>query len=71
VYGSLSTWHRAMEYIVRGADYARKIMDGYYSQRPFDYAIYDADPTSPSGVSAVRRSRHVAKPTWHWKGRAH
>jgi glycosyltransferase involved in cell wall biosynthesis len=71
VYGSLSTWHRATEYIVRGADYARKIMDGYYSQKPFDYAIYDADPTSPSGVSAVRRSRHVAKPTWHWKGRAH
>ncbi len=71
VYGSLSTWHRATEYIVRGADYARKIMDGYYSQKPFDYAIYDAAPTSPSGVSAVRRSRHVAKPTWHWKGRAH
>lgn len=71
VYGSLSTWHRATEYIVRGADYARKIMDGYYSQKPFDYAIYDADPTSPSGVSMVRRSRHVAKPTWHWKGRAH
>lgn len=71
VYGALSTWHRATEYFVRGADYARKIMDGYYSQKPFDYAIYDADSTRPDGVSTTRRSRHVAKPTWHWKGRAH
>lgn len=71
VYGALSTWHRATEYVVRGADYARKIMDGYYAQKPFDYAIYDADVASPSGVAQQRRTRHVAKPTWHWKGRAH
>jgi len=71
VYGALSAWHRATEYFVRGADYARKFADGYYTQKPFDYAIYDADPTAPTGVKASRRMRHVAKPTWHWKGRAH
>jgi hypothetical protein len=71
VYGALSTWHRATEYFVRGADYARKFADGYYSQKPFDYAIYDADPNAPTGVKTPRRVRHVAKPTWHWKGRAH
>ncbi|MCB0767711.1 MAG: hypothetical protein KDB95_10940, partial [Flavobacteriales bacterium] len=71
VYGALSTWHRATEYVVRGADYFRKFMDGYYVQKPFDYAIYEADGTRPSGVSAERRERHVARPTWHWKGRAH
>lgn len=71
VYGALSPWHRATEYVVRGADYARKFLDGYYRQAPFDYAIYDVDETRADGVSASRRSRHVAKPTWHWKGRAH
>ncbi|MEZ4790364.1 MAG: glycosyltransferase [Flavobacteriales bacterium] len=71
VYGALSTWHRATEYVVRGADYLRKFLDGYYSQKPFDYAIYEADGARPSGVSAERRVRHVARPTWHWKGRAH
>jgi len=71
VYGALSPWHRATEFFVRGADYSRKIIDGYYMQKPFDYAIYDADTTSPSGVSAQRRRRHVEKPTWHWKGRSH
>ncbi len=71
VYGALSTWHRATEYFVRGADYGRKIMDGYYTQKPFDYAIFDADTSRSDGVSATRRTHHVAKPTWHWKGRSH
>ncbi|MCC6540884.1 MAG: glycosyltransferase [Flavobacteriales bacterium] len=71
VYGALSTWHRATEYAVRGADYFRKFMDGYYRQKPFDYAIYQADEQRPSGVSESRQVRYVAKPTWHWKGRAH
>lgn len=71
VYGALSTWHRATEYFVRGMDYLRKILDGYYSQKPFDYAIYQADAERTSGVSVSRRQRHVAKPTWHWKGRVH
>lgn len=71
VYGALSTWHRATEVFVRGADYARKLLDGYYSQPPFDYAIYDPDDTAPGGVSAARHTRHVAAPTWYWKGRAH
>lgn len=71
VYAALSPWHRATEYFVRGADYARKILDGYYTQRPFDYAIYEEDPATASGVSSARRTRHVAEPTWHWKGRAH
>ena len=71
VYGALSPWHRATEYCVRGADYARKILDGYYTQKPFDYAIYGADASTPMGVTATRRTRHVADPTWHWKGRVH
>ncbi len=69
VYGALSPWHRATEHLVRGADYARKFMDGYYRQEPFDYAVYDADPAT--GVSAQRRLHNVAKPTWHWKNRSH
>lgn len=71
VYGSLSPFQRACEPLVRGADYLRKFLDGYYSQKPFDYAIYDTDPAALGGVSATRRSRHVAKPTFRWKGRKH
>lgn len=71
VYGALSPRHRATEHVVRGADYARKFMDGYYSQKPFDYAIYEPDPNAPSGVSTARRTYHVTRPTWRWKGRAH
>ncbi len=71
VYGALSTFQRACEPLVRGADYLRKFLDGYYSQAPFDYAIYDPDATAPGGVSPTRRSRHVARPTFRWKGRKH
>lgn len=71
VYGALSPIQRACEPLVRGADYLRKFLDGYYSQAPFDYAIYDPDAAAPSGVSATRRTRHVAKPTFRWKGRKH
>lgn len=71
VYGALSPFQRACEPVVRGADYLRKFLDGYYTQKPFDYAIYDADPSSPGGVSSARRIRHVAEPTFRWKGRKH
>jgi len=71
VYGALTPLQRATEPIVRGADYLRKFLDGYYSQKPFDYAIFDLDPASSTGVAAKRRSRHVATPTFRWKGRKH
>lgn len=56
--------------LVRAEEYLRKIRDGYYRQPPFDYAIYDADPAAATGVAGQRRTRHVAKPTFYWKGRA-
>lgn len=68
VRAALSPFHRATAPLVRAGDYLRKFMDGYYFQKPYDYAIYDADPSVPSGVSAARRSHHVAEPTFIWKG---
>ena len=68
VRAALSPVQRASAPLVRAGDYARKFADGYYFQKPYDYAIYDADPSADSGVSAKRRSHHVAKPTFIWKG---
>lgn len=68
VRASLSSVQRASAPLVRGTDYAKKFMDGYYFQKPYDYAIYDPDPNVDSGVSEARRSHHVAKPTFIWKG---
>ncbi|MBL7963875.1 MAG: glycosyltransferase [Flavobacteriales bacterium] len=54
--------------IVRGVDYMRKALSGYYRQRPFDYVIYRPDPSTPLGVSHERRVFHVDRPTVIWKG---
>lgn len=68
VRAALSPIQRATAPVVRAGDYLRKFTDGYYFQKPYDYAIYDTDPSAPSGVSTSRRSHHVAKPTFIWKG---
>jgi len=65
---ALSPFQRASAPLVRANDYAKKILDGYYWQKAYDYAIFDPDSASPGGVSMQRRSRHVARPTFYWKG---
>ena len=54
--------------IVRLEDYARKALSGYYRQSPYDYAIYRPSPSAAGGVSLQRKSFHVSKPTFYWKG---
>ena len=68
VRNALSPLQRTAAPLVRATDYAKKILDGYYWQKPYDYAIYDPDPASAGGVAQQRHSRHVARPTFYWKG---
>ncbi|MEO8589579.1 MAG: glycosyltransferase [Flavobacteriales bacterium] len=68
VEAALTSVDRLVTPLVRMDDYARKIASGYYQQAPFDYALYRPDPSTPDGVSAERRTVHVSKPTFIWKG---
>lgn len=68
VKAALSPFHKATAPVVRADDYLRKVINGYYRQAPFDYAMYRHDPASPDGVSAVRSTIHVERPTFIWKG---
>jgi glycosyltransferase involved in cell wall biosynthesis len=65
----LTPFQRITAPIVRMDEYLRKYRSGYYSQAPYDVAIYRPDPTTADGVSTRRRTQHVDKPTFLWKSR--